>query len=134
MFKTEIITFRTSRELREWLDQAGRASRCSRSSFIETVLRDFLASKKEGVSPPESSEAGAISSWSVSRGDGGETKILMLGGVRIALPGYMPVKISFDEGAGAFQIELAGGEKIKVAPPRTGGKTTPEMTGAPEGP
>ena len=123
MFKTEIITFRTSRDLREWLDQAGRASRCSRSSFIETILRDFLAGRKEGVSPPDTGGTGEITAWPVTReGEGEETRVLMLGGVRIALPKDIPVKISFDERGAAFQIDLASGERIEVASPRARSK------------
>jgi hypothetical protein len=109
--------------LREFLDREGRESKCSRSSLIEKVLRDFLAVKEGGVSPTEAGGARKTSAWPVKRGDDGEEmKILMLGGVRIALPKDLPVKISFDEGAAAFQIELVTGEKIEVGVPRPGSR------------
>lgn len=123
MFKTEVITFRTSRELREFLDREGQEAKCSRSTLIETILRDFQEVKREGVFPPEAVGTRKAFGWPVKRADEGEEmKFLMLGGVRIALPKNLPLKISFNEGAGAFQIDLATGEKIEVAAPKPGMK------------
>jgi predicted transcriptional regulator len=119
MFKTEVITFRTSRELKEFLDRAGRDSKRSRSSLIEAILRDFLAVKEGGLASPEDSGVMRPSAGAAKGGDNGEEmKTLMLGGVRITVPNDLPVKISFDEGAASFRIELASRETIEVAVPR----------------
>jgi metal-responsive CopG/Arc/MetJ family transcriptional regulator len=47
MFKTVTVTFRTRREMLEWLDQCSRESKCSRSSLIEMVLSGYLADRME---------------------------------------------------------------------------------------
>ena len=116
MFKTEVITFRTNQELRQFLDQAGRESQCSRSSLIERLLRDSLAVRRKEVFPEDARGAKKNHEWSVEKGeDGGDMQIITLGGVRIAVPENMPVKVSFDEREAALQIELPSGDKLKVA-------------------
>ena len=97
MFKPVTITFRTSRELREMLDRIGQEAKRSRSSLIEMILSDFISRRKgiKGIAPP-----------SPHGGDREEMKYIDLGGVRIALPKDLPLKIFYDESVSAFQIDF----------------------------
>ena len=111
MFKTVTISFRTRQELLEWLDHACRESRCSRSSLIETILRDFLAGRAEkGIHPENRSEikGGAPPAANAKPPEG--ITYLTLGGVRIGLPKSLCWRIVFDEKRSIFQLDFTPGD------------------------
>jgi hypothetical protein len=110
MFKTVTISFRTKRELLEWLDRISRESKCSRSSLIEAVLHNFLINKAgpdiqwenrveiKGMEPPagESEPPEGIT-------------YVTVGEVCVGLPKNRPCRISFDETQSIFKLDFAAG-------------------------
>jgi hypothetical protein len=120
MYKTVTISFRTRKELLEWLDRVSLESKCSRSSLIETILRNFLAGRGEKVFQPESqieikdlpSIEGEIPS------DG--SPFVDVGGVRIGLPKNLRCQIFFDKDRSVFQLDFSPheGDMEETSPPQ----------------
>jgi len=120
MYKTVTVSFRTRRELLEWLDRVSVESQCSRSSLIETILRNFLAGRSEKVSQSEShletkdlpSIEGEIPSDGIPFVD--------VGGVRIGLPKNLRCQIFFDKDRSIFQLNFASqeDEAEETSPPQ----------------
>ncbi|HME45674.1 MAG TPA: hypothetical protein VKF36_21460 [Syntrophorhabdales bacterium] len=111
MFKTVSVSFRTRHELLEGLDRICEEFKCSRSSLIETILREFL-SGKDG-SAVRNGNLGVVTAaeqqpQEVESGDG--VVYLLLGGVRIGLPKNLRFQILFDEKVSAFQLDLVPGQ------------------------
>jgi predicted transcriptional regulator len=114
MFKPVSISFRTSEELRSSLDRIGRQWGRSRSSLIETVLREFLHREQDEAGLAEKGED-ARTVVLAKEGDpqAEETTDIVLGGVRIALSKDLPIKIAFDEETSTFRIEFDSNGKRK---------------------
>jgi len=110
MFKTVTISFRTKQELLEWLDRVSRESGCSRSSLIETVLRNYFKGNTgsdiklenrveiKGMEPPadETEPPEGIT-------------YVTVGEVCVGLPKNRPCRISFDETQSIFKLDFAAG-------------------------
>jgi hypothetical protein len=122
MYKTVTISFRTRKELLEWLDRVSTESQCSRSSLIETILRNFLAERggkqvlfddfqeiKDEMKNVPSIE-GELPSDGVPFVD--------VGGVRIGLPKNLRCQIFFDKNRSVFQLDFSPqeGNSIESAP------------------
>ena len=118
MFKTVTVSFRTRQELLEGLDLICEEYKCSRSSLIETILREFLSSR-EG-SPVQNGSWDIVTATEqhtqeVETGDG--IVFLLLGGVRVGLPKNLRFQILFDEKISAFQLDLLPGQMTAANPP-----------------
>lgn len=107
MFKMVMVSFRTSQDLKDSLDQIGREVQRSRSSLIETILKEYMIAKrrrngKAGIGAPQET-APLLGEGPAVLEDGNH---IVLGGVRIAIPKDLPLKIVFDEKTAAFRVEF----------------------------
>ena len=107
MFKTVTVTFRTRREMLEWLDQCSRESQCSRSSLIEMVLSNYLADRIEKRGhldvKQDMRKKVAVLSRSIESNDYAS---VILGGVRIGLPKDRQCTIVFSKDESAFKLDF----------------------------
>jgi hypothetical protein len=111
MFKRVTVSFRTRQELLEGLDRICGELKCSRSSLIETILREFLSDRggsilqhgSRGVSKGAEQHPHAVES-------GNGVVYLSLAGVRLGLPKNLRFQVLFDEKNSAFQLDLAPGQ------------------------
>ena len=106
MFKPVSISFRTSEELRSSLDCIGRQWGRSRSSLIETILREFLQREQNEEGLAEKGDARTVVLAKEGDPQAEETTYIVLGGVRIALSKDLPIKIAFDEKTSTLRIEI----------------------------
>jgi hypothetical protein len=112
MFKTVTVTFRTRREMLEWLDQCSRESQCSRSSLIEMVLSDYLADRIEkrghlDIKQDMRKKITALSQNIESR----DYASVILGGVRIGLPKDRQCTIVFSKDESVFKLDFANSDE-----------------------
>jgi hypothetical protein len=122
MHKTVTISFRTRKELLEWLDRVSAESRCSRSSLIETILRNFLAESggKQVLFddfPEIKDEMKDVPSIEGELPSGGGP-FVEVGGVRIGLPKNLRCQIFFDRNRSVFQLDFSPqeGSSIESSP------------------
>lgn len=112
MFKTVTVTFRTRREMLEWLDQCSRESKCSRSSLIEMVLNGYLADRMEKRGhldvKQDMRRKVAVLSRSIESQDYAS---VVLGGVRIGLPKDRQCTIVFSKDEYAFKLDFSNAEE-----------------------
>ena len=111
MFKTVSVSFRTRQELLEGLDRICGEFKCSRSSLIETILREFLSGR--GPSAPKNGNGTAAvgAEREYQAVESGDTIVyLSLAGVRLGLPKNLRFQVLFDEKSSAFQLDLAPGQ------------------------
>jgi predicted transcriptional regulator len=114
MFKPVSISFRTSEDLRSSLDRIGRQWGRSRSSLIETILREFIQREQDEAGLAEKGGARTVVVAKEGDAQAEETTYIALGGVRIALSKDLPIKIAFDEKTSTFHIEFDSNGKRKI--------------------
>jgi len=115
MFKTVTVSFRTKQELLDGLDRICGEFKCSRSSLIETILREFLSDKALS----SNHNHGLDLNVQQRQGAGSDDVVhVSLGGVRLGLPKNLRFQIAFDEKSSVFQLELLPGEPSSFRVPR----------------
>jgi len=115
MFKTVTVSFRTKQELLEGLDHICGEFKCSRSSLIETILREFLSGKGGNSMPTRGL---VLNAEQQSDAESDDVVHVSLGGVRLGLPKNLRFQIAFDEKSSVFQLELLPGEPASFRVPR----------------
>lgn len=112
MFKTVTITFRTRREMLEWLDQCSRESQCSRSSLIEMVLNNYLTDRIEKRGHLDIKQDMRKKVTALSRNiEGRDYASVILGGVRIGLPKDRQCTIVFSKDESVFKLNFADSDE-----------------------
>ena len=111
MFKTVSVSFRTRHELLEGLDRICEEFKCSRSSLIETILREFL-SGKDGSTVRNGSWGVVTAAEQQPEAIESENGVvyLYLGGVRLGLPKNLCFQVLFDEKNSAFHLDIMPGQ------------------------
>jgi hypothetical protein len=110
MFKTVTISFRTKQELLEWLDRVSRESGCSRSSLIETVLRNYFKGKTgPDIELENRVEIKGIEPLAGESEPPEGITYVTVGEVCVGLPKNRPCRISFDETQSVFKLDFAAG-------------------------
>jgi hypothetical protein len=108
MFKTVTISFRTKQELLEWIDHVSRESRCSRSSLIETVLRNYFKGKTgSDIQLENRVEIKGLEPLAGGREPPEGITYVTVGEVSIGLPKNRPCRISLDETQSIFKLDFA---------------------------
>lgn len=110
MFKTVTVSFRTRQELLEGLDSICEEFKCSRSSLIETILREFLSGKDGSTVWNGNGAVVTAAEQQPQEVESERVVYLLLGGVRIGLPKNLRFQILFDEKISAFQLDLVPGQ------------------------
>jgi hypothetical protein len=114
MFKTVTISFRTKQELLEWLDRVSRESGCSRSSLIETVLRNYFKGKTgPDIELENRVEIKGIEPLAGESEPPEGITYVTVGEVCVGLPKNRPCRISFDETQSIFKFDFAAGYEGK---------------------
>ena len=86
MFRTVTASFKTRRELLEWLDRMSVQSGCSRSSLIEAVLNKFLTGADSGIHVENRVEIKGVGSMPHKDEAPDGITFVTIGGVRVGLP------------------------------------------------